>query len=311
MDVGTAIETCRLTKRYGQSRGIEDLDLEVFAGEVFGLIGPNGAGKTTTIRLLLDLIRPTSGSARVFGRDVRHSNVEIHTHTGYLPSDIRLYEGLTADEFFDWLGRLRGRHDASFTDELIERFALDPHRPIGELSTGNQQKVGLIQAFSHRPSLLILDEPTSGLDPVVRREFRSVVHETTALGATVFVSSHELSEVQDVCDRVGTVLEGRLESVRAIADLAELHHRSVRLVLDEVVQAEEIAGLDGVGAVQVVPSVVGQTIFELQVTGSFEHLVRRLARFRVLDVISQPASLEDVFLQSFDRTGREIQKVGQ
>ena len=305
------IETCQLTKRYGKSRGIEGLDLEVPAGEIFGFIGPNGAGKTTTIRLLLDLIRPTSGTARIFGRDVRRSNVEIHAQTGYLPADIRLYERLTAAQFFEWLGRLRGRHDPVFTRALIDRFALDPNRTIEELSTGNQQKVGLIQAFSHRPQLLILDEPTSGLDPVVRREFRSLVQETAATGTTVFVSSHELVEVQDICDRVGTVLDGRLDSVRTIADLAELNHRSVRLVLDGMAQPEEFSTIAGVVAVHAVASPAGQTTLELQVTGSFERLVQVLARHRVLDIVSEPASLEDVFLQSFDRNGHIGLKAGR
>lgn len=289
-----------LTKHYGTSRGVIDLDLEVEAGEVFGFIGPNGAGKTTTIRLLLDFIRPTSGSASIFGLDVSRSSVEIRKRVGYVPGDLQLFDRLTGAELLTWLGRLRVRHDPVRVRQLADQLSLDLSRRIGDLSTGNRQKIGIVQAFMHRPDVLILDEPTSGLDPLVRRSFRALVDEAVADGATVFLSSHVLAEVEDVCHRVGMVVDGRLRRTDRVADLRALSRRRVRAVIEGSPDRPALERLPAVDRlVERRDRNGGQTTVELEVTGEVDDLIKVLARHRVLDVISEPLSLEDVFLESY------------
>ena len=294
------ILTEALSKNYGTARGVEELDLEVEAGEVFGFIGPNGAGKTTTIRLLLDFIRPSAGSARVFGLDANRSSVEIRRRVGYVPGDLQLFDRLTGSELLAWLGRLRTRHDPDRVVELADRLSLDLSRTIGDLSTGNRQKVGIVQALMHRPDLLILDEPTSGLDPLVRRSFRALVDEAVADGATAFLSSHVLAEVEDVCHRVGMVVDGRLRRVDRVTDLQAWSRRRVRTTIDGPLDLAAIERLPSVDRVAVQPGRDGDpTAIELEVTGEVNHLIKALARHRVLDLTSEPLSLEDVFLESY------------
>ena len=210
------IETQRLTKSYGEHRGIIELDLEVGQGEVFGFLGPNGAGKTTTMRVLLDLIRPTSGTARVFGIETTADPVAIHRRVGYLPGEFDLYDRLTGAQTITYFGNLRGGVDRAYVDALVERLDLDPSRRFKEYSKGNKQKVGLVVALQHRPDLLILDEPTAGLDPLVQQTFFSLVREARADGRTVFLSSHIIDEVDRTCDRVAIIREGRLVQVDRI-----------------------------------------------------------------------------------------------
>ena len=207
------IETNGLTKRYGKRRGLDGLDLEVREGEVFGFLGPNGAGKTTTIRLLLDLIRPTSGTARVLGLDPRAGGKALRRRLGYLAGDFVVEANQSARELLTFLGNLRGGVAPERMDRLADRLDLDPHTRIRSLSKGNRQKVGLIQAFMHEPELLILDEPSSGLDPLVQQTFLELVREAKGNGQTVFMSSHVLSEVEQSADRVGIVRDGRLVAV--------------------------------------------------------------------------------------------------
>ena len=206
----TVIEARQLTKHYGSARGIEDVDLHVEPGEVFGFLGPNGAGKSTTIRTLLDFQRPTSGSAELFGLDSRRDSVAVRARVGYLPGDLKLFERMTGAQHLAWFGHARGTNDASVTDDLIARFGVEMDRPVGELSKGNRQKVGLLLAFAHAPELLILDEPTSGLDPLMQAEFERLVRDTATRGRTVLLSSHSLAEVQRVADRVAIIRDGRL-----------------------------------------------------------------------------------------------------
>jgi ABC-2 type transport system ATP-binding protein len=209
----------RLTKSYGATRGIVELDLQVRAGEVFGFLGPNGAGKTTTIRTMLDLIRPTSGRIVLFGLDARRDGVAVRRRIGYLPGDLRLYDRLTPRELFRYFGALRGLRSIERAERLAARFELELDRPVAALSRGNRQKAGLVQAFMHEPELLVLDEPTSGLDPLVQQTFYEVARETVEAGRTIFLSSHVLSEVQHVADRVGLVREGRLVLVDSVDNL--------------------------------------------------------------------------------------------
>ena len=293
-----AIALRNLTKRYGRQRGVEELTLDVERGECFGYLGPNGAGKSTTIRLLLDLIRPTSGNATVLGLDSRRDAVEVHRHVGYLPGELVLYDRLTPRELLSYLGRLRGVRDSAHARDLAARFDLELDRPIRSLSRGNRQKVGVVQAFAHRPELLVLDEPTSGLDPLVQQVFHALVRETVADGRTVFLSSHVLSEVQHVADRVGIIREGRLV---AVEDVAALHGRAVRELevrFGEEVPRAALAAVSGVRHVEVEGPVA-----RLLVEGSPDSLLKELARHHVVDLLSQEPDLEDVFLSYYSPDG--------
>jgi ABC-2 type transport system ATP-binding protein len=208
-----AVETSGLTKYYGKHRGVVGLDLEVRAGEVFGFLGPNGAGKTTTIRLLLDLLRPSSGSATVLGRDARRCGVEMRRQVGFTPGELALFPKLTGHETLRFLANLRGDVEWAYVDELVERLGAELDQKVRELSTGNKRKLSLIQAFMHRPALLILDEPTAGLDPLMQNEFNRLIADVRERGQTVFLSSHVLPEVRQLCDRVAFVRRGELVAV--------------------------------------------------------------------------------------------------
>jgi ABC-2 type transport system ATP-binding protein len=215
----STIETYGLTKFYASHRGIEDVSMKVEPGEVFGFLGPNGAGKTTTIRTLLDLLHPTTGTARIFGLDSQRDSVSIHGRLGNLPGDFGFGKTATGEEAIRLLARLRGVEDVGRTEALARRFRADLTRPLGQLSRGNRQKIGLILAVFHQPELLILDEPTSGLDPLMQEEFMALVREERDRGCTVFLSSHELDEVERVCDRVGIIRDGKLIAVEQVDDL--------------------------------------------------------------------------------------------
>ena len=217
--MGDAIRTQGLTKYYGRHRGVAALDLAVRPGEVFGFLGPNGAGKTTTIRLLLDLIRPTGGRAEVLGMDTRSHSVEIRRRVGYLSGELALYENLTGRELVEYIANLRGLRDRRLAGQLCQRLDLDPAHHVHDLSRGNKQKLGLVLALMHRPELLVLDEPTSGLDPLVQQEFHRIVREATGEGRTVFLSSHVLSEVERMADRVGIIRDGRLVDLLKVSAL--------------------------------------------------------------------------------------------
>ena len=240
------IETSGLCKLYGKKPALVDLDLSVREGEVFGFIGPNGAGKTTTIRLLLDLIRPTRGSARVLDLDSRRDGVPLRRRVGYLPGELALYEDLTARELLRWLAGLRAGAGRGSIEPLAERLALDLDHPIRSLSKGNKQKIGLVQAFMHEPELLILDEPTSGVDPLIQREFHEMLHEARGRGQTVFVSSHVLSEVERIADRVGIIRDGRLVVVDDVGALKARAVRQVEIHFSEPVPPDAFEGLTGV-----------------------------------------------------------------
>jgi ABC-2 type transport system ATP-binding protein len=242
------IETEGLTKLYGSARGIEDVTFSVEAGEVFGFLGPNGAGKTTTIRALLDLHHPTSGSARLFGLDSRRDSVAIRARLGNLAGDFGYGRQASGREALHLLARLRGVEGTGCADALAARFHADLDRPLGELSRGNRQKVGLILAAFHEPELLIFDEPTSGLDPLMQEEFLALVAEERERGCTVFISSHELDEVERVCDRVGIVKTGRLIAVERVAELLAKTQRRNRVEVEfaEPVELEDVRAMPGV-----------------------------------------------------------------
>jgi ABC-2 type transport system ATP-binding protein len=289
--VTEVVQAEKLTKFYGEARGIVDLGFSVEAGEVFGFLGPNGAGKTTTIRLLLDLIRPTRGRLSVFGLDSTRDSVEIRRRIGYLPGDLRLYERLTPRELLCFFAHLRGLASLARGELLAERLDLDLDRRIKELSRGNRQKVGLVQAFMHEPDLLVLDEPTSGLDPLVQETFYELVGEVTAGGGTVFLSSHALSEVQHVADRVALIRDGRLQLVETVETLRSRAFVQVEVTFAEPPPADAFAGVEGARELERRGHVV---VFALE--GEIDPLLKALARFHVRALDVHEADLEDIFL---------------
>jgi ABC-2 type transport system ATP-binding protein len=289
------IETQDLTKRYGGSRGIEALSLQVEAGEVFGFLGPNGAGKTTTIRTLLDLLHPTGGWARLFGLDSRRDSVAIRARTGNLPGDFAYDGRLTGRDILTFFAALRGLRGLGDTATLAERFHADLDRPLRHLSRGNRQKIGLIQALFHEPELLILDEPTSGLDPLMQEEFLTVVAEQRARGTTVFLSSHELAEVERICDRVGVVRAGRLIAVETVEHLRHHAFHRVALEFEQLVPADEFSALPGVAERRCEGSRVSFTV-----AGGLDAVVKAAARHPVRDIEITEPSLEEIFLGFYE-----------
>ena len=292
-DTATAIRAERLTKLYGKARGVLDLSFAVNTGEVFGFLGPNGAGKTTTIRLILDLIRPTRGRIEVFGADPRR-DVALRRRIGYLPGDLRLYERLTARELCTYFAHLRGLHRLGQTEEYAARLELPLDRPIGSLSKGNRQKVGLVQAFMHEPDLLVLDEPTAGLDPLIQQTFYTLTADARSGGATIFLSSHVLPEVQHIADRVALIRDGRLVLVASVDELRARAFARVEATFASMPPAGAFAQISGVREIDR----HGKTVlFALQ--GEIDPLLKALARFRVLSLDSHEADLEDVFLSLY------------
>ena len=294
-----AIAIRGLTKDFGQGHGVFDLDLDVERGEILGFLGPNGAGKSTTMRLLLDLIRPTAGTATLLGLDSRAQSLEIRRRVGFLPGDFELYPKLTGAALLDYFAGLRGGVDGSVRDALAERFDAQLDRPIRELSTGNRQKLGLVQAFMHEPELLILDEPIAGLDPLVQRSFHALLEEVAAQGRTVFLSSHTLSEVERVADRVAILRRGRLVVVDRLENLREIAVRRLEIEFGEAVPPVE--------AIRALPG-VREATFEgahllVAFEGSADPLVKAIAPYEVRSLRSHDDDLEEIFLRFYREDG--------
>jgi ABC-2 type transport system ATP-binding protein len=295
---GLAIETRALTKRYGSARGISDVDLNVPEGEIFGFLGPNGAGKSTTIRVLLDLIRPTAGSASVLGLDSQASSLEIRARIGYVPGELALYGSQTGAQAIAYFSSLRDGNGRAHAHELAERFRADLHRPIAKLSTGNKQKIGLIVGLMHRPELLILDEPSTGLDPLVQQEFQAVLREARDEGRTVFLSSHTLAEVERVTDRVGIIREGRLIVVERLTDLKARAVRHLEFDFAEPIPPTLFDGVAGVREARVEGASANVTV-----EGPVDAVIRAAARQTIVDVRSIEADLEEIFLTYYRDPG--------
>jgi ABC-2 type transport system ATP-binding protein len=294
------IRTERLTKSYGRQRGVIDLDFAVAPGEVFGYLGPNGAGKTTTIRTMLDMIRPTSGRITVFGLNSNADAVEIHRRTGYLPGEMALYDRLTGAEYLRYLADLRGGVDDAYALELAERLSCDLGMRIRSLSHGNRRKVALIQAFMHRPELLVLDEPTQGLDPLVQQEFHRLIEEVRSEGRTVFLSSHVMPEVERLCDRVAIIREGRLVAVEDVGDLKAHAVRTISIHFARPVPAPAFDRLPGVREV-----LAQGDVLHVTVAGPVDAVVKQAACHDVVDLESHEPSLEDIFLTFYGEGGGE------
>ena len=286
------IETTGLTKWYGRQRGVDDVAFSVAEGEAFGFLGPNGAGKTTTIRLLLGFLRPTAGDAHLFGRDAFREAAQLHKRVSYLGSDPGFLGELTGAEQLEYLGRLRKLRRRAWAP-LAERLELDPSVRIKRLSRGNRQKIGVVAAFMGEEPLLVLDEPTSGLDPLMQREFLSLVAEVRSSGRTVFLSSHNLVEVERVCDRVAIIRDGRIVDVSSVAELMGAHWRSVNLVLDTP-PAPDAFDLPNVEVV----AMTGREV-HLMVRGDVNALLARISSHRVVDVAITTPDVEDMFLRLY------------
>lgn len=295
----TSIRTEGLSKRYGGVDALTDLDLEVAPGEVVGYLGPNGAGKTTTIRLLLGLIRPTAGSAEIFGFDCQRQPVEAHRRLAYVAGEANLWPSLTGQETLHLLGQVQGRIDSTYRDVLVGRFDLDPSKKVRAYSKGNRQKLVLIGALMARPDLLVLDEPTSGLDPLMEQAFRHCIHEAKERGQAVFLSSHILSEVEALCDRVGILRGGHLVEMGTLAEMRHLSSLTVEATFDG--SLPDLSRVPGVSSIQVEGRVV-----RCQVRGTVQPLLQVLAAAGVHELLSREPSLEELFLAHYgvsDETG--------
>ncbi len=286
-----AIRLEKLTKFYGSQRGVIDVDLEVMPGEIFGYLGPNGAGKSTTIRILLDLIRPTSGSLKVMGFDAQADAIEVRRRVGYVPSDPGMYGSLTGREHLTYAASLRGGVDWREVDRLAERLSCDLSRRIDTLSRGNRQKVVVIQAFMHKPEVLVLDEPSSGLDPLMQEEFKSLLMEAHEDGRTVFLSSHVLPEVEDICNRVGIIRDGRIVAVEDVDTLRGRRVRSLEIEFGEPVAAGDFEGLSGVRNMS-----VSDGFLRCDIEGSLAQLFKAAGRYEIVNVTTREPSLEEAFL---------------
>ena len=293
MNKTPAIQTQGLTKSYGKVAALRGVDLDVRRGEIFGFLGPNGSGKTTTIRCLLDLIRPDGGTLRVLGRDPQRESAAVRAQIGYLPGELRLDEAFTVDAALRFFSRLRGNHmDWAYARDLSDRLNLDLQLRVKNLSKGNKQKVGIVQALMHRPALLLLDEPTGGLDPLMQQQVLRAIREAQANGATVFFSSHVLSEVEEIADRVGIIRSGVVVEVADPQALIDRALRRVRVRFKKPIELEALLRLPGV---TLIDQGDGSSVL-LNVAGDMDQLIKTLAAYAVIDVDIERPSLEEIFL---------------
>ena len=295
----TAVETFGLTKKYGAVTAVDNLNLRVERGQVFGFLGPNGAGKSTTIRMLLALQRPTRGRATLLGLDAAGS-VQVRRRVGYLPGDLELFPRLTGRQHIAWFLRARGVTDGSYAARLADRFQVVADRPVRELSKGNRQKIGLVLAFMHRPELLVLDEPTSGLDPLMQHEFETLLRETAEEGRTVFLSSHELDEVQRVTDRIAIIKDGRLVAEDTVDGLRRAAPRKMDVRFRRLVDPADLRALTGV----TVTACDGPRL-ALDVTGEIGPVLSAIAGHDPVDLICRPAGLDELFLSFYRQTAEK------
>jgi len=289
------IKTQNLTKTFlkGKIRAVDNLNLEVKAGEIFGFLGPNGAGKTTTIRMLMDFISPTSGRASIFGLDCQKEGLKIKKDIGYLAGDVKLYEKYDGWYLTKFLANLNSGLHKDWVDQLVERLQIDMDRKIDDLSKGNKQKMGLLQALSQKPKLLILDEPTGGLDPLMQVEFYKIVQEMKKEGTTIFMSSHVLSEVEKVCDRVAILKQGKLVAVKSVEELEKAKTRRANLYFKEKYNPKDFK-LDKIEIKH-----QGEKHLQLIIHGDINPLIKVLGKYQLQDITFNEADLEEVFLKFY------------
>ncbi len=291
----SVIELTNLTKNYGKSRGVTDISLSVPEGMVFGFLGPNGAGKSTTINTLVNFTHPTSGSIKIFGKDNIKYGQEIRKDIGFLSSDMALDSGLTGWQQLEYFGSLRGNFDKTYIKTLAKRLDCNLSRKIKTLSRGNRQKVALITALMHKPKLLLLDEPTSGLDPLIQAEFNKIILEHKTAGHTAFISSHVLSEVQELCDRVAFIRQGKIIADKTLDELAEAAPKQIRIICKDEKLASRLKKLSGVANLKASARHVSFTY-----TGSVNGLLKALATFDLEDLAIQEADLESTFMHYYE-----------
>lgn len=315
MATQAVISTNNLSKVYtprGQqsTHALDNLTLNVTQGEIFGFLGPNGAGKTTTIRLLLDLIRPTSGGATIFGKDVREKSVEIHNEIGFLPGELSLWKNRTAKQVIHYVATIRGNESAQKKEaqQLAERLKFDMTKKVSDYSTGNKRKLGIILALMHTPSLLILDEPTSGLDPLMQQTFNQMMNEYRAKGHTVFLSSHVLSEVQAICDRVGILRDGELKAVENVETLTHVEFHNVTVTLRDAVPQEWLPRLEAMASISDVRAEGNK--LQLKLNGDFDPLMRAISDGYVKELRMEEPTLEDIFLAFYNNEPTPKKAVG-
>jgi ABC-2 type transport system ATP-binding protein len=299
------IETEKLTKSYGGKRGITNVSFSVEEGEVFGFLGPNGAGKTTTIRVLMALLHADSGTARIAGKDCWQDSVEIKRLIGYVPGEPSLDPNLTGRQILEYFAHLRGGVDEAYLKQLINRLDLDVSRKFRQYSTGNKRKVVLIQAFMHRPRVLILDEPTSGLDPLNQQEFDGMVREARNEGRTVFLSSHVLSEVEKTCTRVGIIRDGGIVKIGGVHELTDIKRYEITISFAKPVPVDAFTNLDGVTEVE---SLNNGSAVRVVMQGAADAVVKTAAQFPVVSLTSYEPNLEDIFLRYYERDGHAPKK---
>lgn len=296
----TPLQLDRLTKTYGKYRGVDSISLELQPGEVFGFLGPNGAGKSTAIRTILDFIHPSSGSATIFGLDSHKDYIAVKKHVGYLAGDIALYDDMTGRQTLVFLSRLGKKIDWKYVNQLARKLDASLDRKLRTLSKGNKQKIGLIQAFMHQPDLLILDEPTSGLDPLMKQVFYDMVLEMKKAGKTVFVSSHDLTEVQKICDRAAFIREGKLIGIEDINDKAKaLKLKRFTATFAKIPNKKDFSTIEGVSKV-----IVEQKMLHVTITGTIAPFIAELAKHNPIDLDEQETSIEDIFMHYY--TAKEI-----
>jgi ABC-2 type transport system ATP-binding protein len=291
------IQTNQLTKSYGRSRGILDVTFDIQEGEVFGFLGPNGAGKTTTMRTLMGLLRANSGSATIGGLDCWTQSTEVKKQVGYLPGEFTFDPGLRGAQIIEYLGHLRGGVDQSYVRALVERLGFDPSKKFREYSHGNKQKLGLVQAFMHKPRLLILDEPTSGLDPLNQQEFYKMVAEVQAEGRTVFLSSHILPEIEQTCDRVAIIREGRLIKIDHVSALKDIHQHDVEISFAGPASVE---WFKNVASVAKVAQGADEHTLQLNVQGELTEIIHLASQHNATNITTHEPTLEEVFLRFYE-----------
>ena len=289
------IELANVTKSYGKSRGVEDVTFTVESGTVFGFLGPNGAGKSTTINMLLDFIRPTKGTIKLFGLDAQTDSVEIHKKVGFLAGDMAMDRALTGWQQLEYLGRLRGKFDKKYVQELAERLDCRLERKFKTLSRGNKQKVGLIAALMNKPELLIMDEPTSGLDPLIQAEFNKILVEHKARGGTAFISSHVLSEVQEICDIVTFIKDGRVLDTKTVAQLATDAPKQFRLMGPSLAKlSKDLSKLSGVILIDTEQGIKGTY------GGDINKLIAVVSKHKISDFALEDTDLEATFMKYYE-----------
>ena len=290
------------TKSYGSLIAVDQLSLEINSGEVFGFLGPNGAGKSTTIRTMMNFIAPSAGEIKIFGLDSVRDRVKLKEHVGYLAGDIALYGNMTGHQILNYLANLRKDSDWAYVKDLIRRLDAPMDRSISALSKGNKQKIGLLQAFMHKPDLLILDEPTSGLDPLMKQVFYDMVLEMKDAGKAAFISSHDLTEVQKICDRAGFIRDGKLIAIENLHDKNAMSYKKYQVRFEKTPAIEELAVSSNIKIVA-----NNNNIVTFAVTGNIDSFIKTIAQFEVLDLDEKETSLEDVFMQYYERDKNNVE----